>query len=127
MLKIILKDMPDEFNGIYMSDGKNNSIYVNSKLSRAERTYTVMHELMHYYIYQDCDYYSCKSYYEICNCNWIENKINKKIVELFIPTELIKSIIPYLESYPISEIAEEINVTENLLRMRLERYKNDKI
>lgn len=121
--KVILKDLPDEINGVLLTDDFHSKIYINSNLNNTQKVCAIAHELIHFYSYRDCNYYKCKKYFEVCNCNWIENKIEKEVAYSLIPEIALESfIIPYLESYSLFELSEEIGVTENLLRLRLEKY-----
>jgi Zn-dependent peptidase ImmA (M78 family) len=122
--KIILKDMPDGFNGIYLTDKKHTFIYINSSLNRNEKVCTIAHELMHHQFYPDCNFYSCKNYYQLCQCNWIENRIDKKTAKWLIPDLVLETLVlPYINIYPLSVLAEDLSVTEELLKLRLEIYK----
>ncbi|MHB9128436.1 MAG: ImmA/IrrE family metallo-endopeptidase [Candidatus Humimicrobiaceae bacterium] len=118
--QIIIKDMPEEFRGIYLTDGKYSCVYVNAKLDTANRICTIVHELIHHKYYPNCNFYDCKTYFDICQCNWIENKINKKVAKILISDEILaRKVFPYIASYSLSELAEEINITEELLKLRL--------
>jgi len=123
--KIIIKNMPDEFNAVYLSDNNHASIYINSKLNNTKKLCVIMHELIHHYYYPACNFYACNSYHEICQCNWIENRINKKVAKTLITDEILASkVLPYVASYSLSELAEEINVTEDILKLRLNIFLN---
>lgn len=122
--KIIIKNLPDEINGLYLSNGKRAAIYINSNLNNAQKVCAIAHELIHHYYYPDCNFYKCTNYFEICNCNWIENKTAKKVTEWLISDIVFERLVlPYLDIYPLSVLAEEINVTEEILKLRLEIYK----
>lgn len=122
--KIIIKNLPDEINGLYLTNGKKAVIYINSNLNNTQKVCVIAHELTHHYYYPDCNFYKCKNYSEICNCNWVENRIEKKTAKTLIPDLALESlVIPYLDIYPLSVLAEEINATEEILKLRLEIYK----
>lgn len=125
--KIILKNMPEEINGVCMSDGIKAVIFINKNLNSTQRECAIIHELIHLTDYPDCNFYECKNYYEICRCNWIENKVSKKTAKRLISDSILKKLImPYLDTYPLSVLADEVNVTEEVLKVRLEVFKNGK-
>jgi len=123
--KIYLKQLPKNIRGVYDNNSKNEPIIIiNTNQTEIEKRCTLVEELIHHSYYPDCNYYKCKNIYQISICNWIENKVKKIVAEFMIPDEVLnKEVIPYLESYSLGEIAEEIGVTESLLKRRLENLK----
>jgi len=114
--------MPKKFKG-FLDCNPDPIIVINSRLNYAERRCVYFEELIHYQYFKNCDFYKCKTYYELCHCNWKENKVKRRLAVLLISSNLLKNkVMPYLDTYPLSVIAEDINVTEELLKLRLEIY-----
>ncbi|MCL4415255.1 MAG: hypothetical protein M1365_00930 [Actinobacteria bacterium] len=116
--------MPDSLNAVYLAKDDRAIICINSKLNRTQRECALTHELIHHEYYPECNFYKCNTYYDICQCNWIENRIEEKTARWLISDSILESlVIPYVDVYPLSDIADEVNVTEDLLKLRLEIYK----
>ena len=123
--KIYYKQLPNSIKGLYNNNTKNEPvIIINTNQTEIEKRCTLTEELIHHEFYPDCNFYKCKDIMQLYICNWIENKVKNLLADILIPDEILLSkIIPYLDSYSMFELAEEIGVTESLLRLRLEKYK----
>lgn len=122
--KIYYKQLPKNIKGIYDNNSKDEPIIViNTNQTEIEKRCTLTEELIHHEYYPDCNFYKCKNMFQLLICNWIENKVKNMIADNLISDDLLlNKVLPYLGSYYLSELAEEIDVTENLLKLRLEKY-----
>ena len=123
-LKIYYKQLPNNIKGLYDNNKKNEPIIIiNTNQTEIEKRYTLTEELIHFQYYPDCNFYKCKTMMQLSICSWIENKVKNLMVNILISDEiLLTKVIPYLKSYSIYELAEEIGVTESLLSLKLEKY-----
>jgi hypothetical protein len=56
------------------------------------------------------------------NATGLKTRLLKKLLRGLIPDLVFENmVLPYLDIYPLSTIAEDIGVTEDLLKLRLEK------
>lgn len=123
--KIYETKLPNKIKGIYYKGKNETFILVNKNLKSNEKICTIVEELIHHKYFSNANYYSCKNYYQIEHINWVEVKVKKLVAELLIPDVVLETfVLPYMDK-ALKEIAEEINVTEEILKIRLEIYKNE--
>jgi len=121
--KVYYRDLPQGIKGVY--DGRDNEpiIVINQNLTEIEKKCTLAEELIHHEYYPDCNYYRCRNYYELTLCNAKEYRVKKKLALKLIPLKVLKkNILPYLDAYPLRVLAEEVDVTEAILTLRLRIY-----
>lgn len=122
--KIYEIDLPQKIKGIYDNSNNESIVLINKNMTHSEKICTTIEELIHCKYFPDANYCNCNNYYDVEKCRWIECKVKKMVAKTLIPDIVLEThVLPYLESYSLNEIAEEINVTEEILKLRLEEYK----
>jgi len=124
-IDVIEKYLPSRLKGFYFRKGRDMLICLEKRLNNLNKKMVLAHELGHHF----------KSYGDTFNiskidCNDISRSelVAKRWEADFLIPEIIleNNVLPYLDIYPLCIIAEDINVTEEILKIRLEIYKNDK-
>jgi Zn-dependent peptidase ImmA (M78 family) len=111
---VIKMDLHPEINGIYQYEKKNQFIYINSNLSYMDQLITCAHEVGHRILHKKM------------NCTFIKNQtlFNKDKIEraanIFAAYLLIPDKLSILGGQTIQELANELSVPVELLRLKLE-------
>lgn len=121
-IKIRDKDMPPEIPGLYVRRGEKQVIFLDHKLGQADRRSILAEELWHARLSHSGDYTTCSCRLEedIRRCKQ-EREARTRAADELIPDE---KILPYLNiEVPLSVVAEELWVSEELVAIKIESMK----
>lgn len=113
-IKVEKMYLHSDINGIYQYERRNMFIYINSSLEAMDQIATCAHELGHAVCHKK---YNCTfiKNHTLFNKNKIERAANVFAAYLLIPDEAL-----VFHGQTISEMAAELNVPVELLKLRLE-------
>lgn len=112
-----IMELHPEINGIYQYERKNQFIYINSNLETIPRIITCSHELGHARLDKNVNCTFIKNH-TLYNMNKIERPANLFAAHLMIPDESL-----VFDGQTISELAAELNVPVELVKLKLDGMK----
>jgi len=120
-IKVVEEYLPGEIKGFYFRKNKTQLICLEKRLNHINKRIVFAEELGHHFT----------SYIDTLELSRTGCKITGKVeyiarkwaAEFLIPDEAFKDVIKKSKYLSLYYISEELNVTEELLKLRLELYK----
>ena len=119
-IKVIPFDFNSKLSGMLVLYQNDYYISVNSNHSRRRRTFTISHELGHYFLHSNTQTaFTCNEVLQCNNCG-IEREANDFAAELLMPT---KTFYYYLKKgYSLSEISNCLRVSYEAVKWRFVNF-----
>ena len=122
-IDVIEKKLPPNISGFYYRNGSKKLICIEKDLDKKNKRITFAEELGYHF------YSSGKAFFISKKVNNTPNIVEKKsrdfAARLLIPDNILEAITNYIDFYPLQFIANEIGVTEDLLKLRLKIAKSE--
>lgn len=117
------KPLPEGIKGVCYSDAEDRFILINSCMTEIEKRCTEAHELIHHELTPG---HKIATYFRVAESIPVlkaERKVEKETALELISEERLKEVLARAEDMRESEIAEELGVTVEVLRLRIELYR----
>jgi Zn-dependent peptidase ImmA (M78 family) len=122
-INIYEKRLPSGIEGFYVSDGLDKFIVVDSTLTEIKKNCVITHELIHY---QKTSGHQAVAHFSVTGAiptRKAERKVEKETALALISDRELEQALSKAEDQTEWQIAEELGVTVDVLRLRIELYK----